>query len=778
MYINIIMKLDKINIINNIKIEYYNTTTNNKFINKHFLIFLFKHLFNKFNICLNRFISIDDINIIKYYFTDNDNFFNKLNNKFIDDKYYLYPKLLLYDYVTPLFIYYYIFIKKYILNKIHDIKLLDLSYNSDLFESCLFSYYNDNYNNIFYYKLNYNKLDDDKIIDIYKNLNIYDINKIQLDLDNIIKKYNNKNINICNLYVKINNIYDHFKQIYLILNILNDKGIFIMNLSYDHYDYFKSLLYILNSLFKIKYPNFMKYHRKLIIFYDYDKDSYFKYYNNLFKSIIDDKNDKYNNLFKIDINKNFNDKFNEIYNRYNNIRDIERLEHKINKICQINKLNENNKCFSFNEFLKLIQLLYDKSYISNINLCKKYNLDIRKNIKLKYDKIISKLKQQLYTMNNDEIFQINKIYDKTYKIHFNFNHNNKFDLYIKKMIDTTKKLYLTKFYLDSRNFDKWSKIEYITNIRRSIIKYLDKEYNIKNSRGFIKMFDILNLLNIIDFNKKEINTLHVCEAPGNFINSINYFIKSNNKNMIFNWYANSIFNKDKNYLGDEYGFISKYPNRWDRLNDNSGDITKLDNILYIKNKYKNIDFYTSDCGIEYDSLDQENSMILLNYSQILIGLIVNKIGGHLLVKIFLPLSKPLSFCLIFLLHQFYDKLYFIRSSGGSLVSSEFYLIGFNKLRNLNDNEFNELIKIYKMDNIDVNYSFYEEIPEYFFNKLNEISENFIKTQIKFLKRSFIYFDNRDILNNHIKYFNEAKDIYCKEWVIKNNFKILDKSLIL
>jgi hypothetical protein len=125
------------------------------------------------------------------------------------------------------------------------------------------------------------------------------------------------------------------------------------------------------------------------------------------------------------------------------------------------------------------------------------------------------------------------------------------------------------------------------------------------------------------------------------------------------------------------------------LSDNSGDITKLDNIIYIKNKYKDIDFYTSDCGIEYQTieemLDQENRMILLNYSQILIGLLVNKINGHMLIKLFLPISKPLSLSLIFLLYQYYEKLYFIRSSGGSQVSSEFYIIGFNKLNNLTHN---------------------------------------------------------------------------------------------
>jgi len=750
------MKLNKIDIIDiNINIT-YNIIKDDDKLNK----FIYKHLLNKYNMIFNRYIDLNEINNIRKSFCEDDNYFNKFNKKFKDNKYYIYNKILLYDYKSDLFIYYYIFMKKYIYNKFtfgDKLKILDLSLTSDLLESCLFSYYNDNFKNIFYYRLkNYNDDILNQIIDIYKDLKSYEINNKKLDYNKIIDYYKNKKINLCNIYDD-NNIYNHYINIYICLNILEENGIIILTLNKNNTIYSKSILYILNSLFDIKYNKIFIEDKITILLYNYDKNRYIKYYQDIFNNIINKLDEKITNIF------NFN------------------IENKYDKIFNNNNLIKSKECYKLEELLKLIQLSYDKNYINNINICKKYNLEIRPNIIKKYNNIISKLTQQLYSMNNDEIYIITNIENKNNNI-IKFNNDNNIDKYMFNIDDISKQLKMTKFYLDSRNFDKWTKIEYMINIRRSIVKYLEKEYEIKNSRGFIKMYDILNLIKIIDLDKKQINTLHVCEAPGNFINSINYYIKSYNKNIILNWNANSIYSKDKNYLSNEYGFISKYPDRWDKLKDGTGDITKLDNILYIKDKYKDIDFYTSDCGIEYQTieemLDQENRMILINYSQILIGLLVNKIGGHMLIKLFLPISKPLSLSLIYLLYQYYEKLYFIRSSGGSQVSSEFYIIGFNKLNHLTDNQINELFKIYINDKINSNYSFYDNIPDYFINKLNNITEQFIKTQIKSLKRTFIYFDNKFLLDEQKNDIDKAKQIYCTEWIKKNNFIKLDKQLLL
>jgi cap2 methyltransferase len=818
-------KINKLNIQSNIS---HNISYISNYNDQLLLIFLFKHLINNYNIILSRYISLNEINSIKYLFYEDKKYFDDYTKDLTNNVIFLHKRILIYDYISPLFIYYYcfykkyIFHKKYLLDKFKKINIFEISVTLGLFESCLFTYYNDNNTNINYYKLQYYDINDnnkkivnnvnisiDKIKNIYKDLKNYEINENYINtnfninnIHKIIHYYKNLNINICNLdhisiRLSFNNksipmIFNHFIQIYIMLNILEEDGICVLTLDYEHYDYYLNIFYILNSLFNLKYPKFIPDRRQLVILENYDKNRFINDYSNIFNNILLSFNDLFNkedytkitNIFDIQIDEEYKIFFRKMYNKYSNEKKIKKTEKKLNKICNIEEvIKTNNKCFYFNDFLNLIKILYDKNYLKNINFCKKFDLDIKPDIIKDYNKIISKLKQQLYTMNYDNMYIIEN-QNNNNRIKLNTNNNDNYKNYIDYIDDLSNKLKLMKFYIDSRDIKKWNEITTEINIRKAITNYLDKNYDIKNSRAFVKMYDILNLVNVIDFNKNEINTLHVCEAPGNFINAINYFIKLNKPEMKYNWNANSLKPiKGTKIFGDFFGFIRKYPNRWNWLKDDSGDITKLDNILYIKNKLKNIELYTSDCGTECNTveemLDQENKMILVTFSQILIGLMVNKIGGHMIIKLFLPITKPLSYSLLYLLHNYYEKLYFIKQSSGSLGSSEFYIVGYNKLKHLEEDDEKELLKIYLLKEKSSNYTLYETLPEYFISKLNNITELFIKEQKKYIKRSFIYYDNKDIYEDHkIKYIKEAKELYCKEWITKNNFKILDNKLKL
>ena len=817
-------KKDQIDIKYNIS---YNISYISNYNEQKLLIFLFKYLINNYNIILSRYITLNEINSIKNLFYEDNKYFEDYTKDLTNNVIFLYKRILIYDFISPLFIYYYCFYKKYIFHKFKKINIFEISITFGLFESCLFSYYNDNNTNINYYKLQYFDINEnnkkivnnfnitiDKIKNIYKDLKNYEINEnfinTNFNINNIhkiIEYYNKLNINVCNLdhiSIRLSNndkplpmIFNHFIQIYITLNILEDDGICVLTLDYDHYDYYLNIFYILNSLFNLKYPKFIPDRRQLVILENYDKNKFINNYSELFTKILlsfdnllnkEDCN-KITNIFDILIDEEYKIFFRKMYNKYSNENKIKKVEKKLNKICNVKEVSDNKKCFYFDDFLKLINILYYKNYLKNINFCKKFDLDVKPDIIKDYDKIISKLKQQLYTMNYDNMYIIDN-QNKNNKIKLDKNIDNNYKNYIDYIDKLSNKLKLIKFYIDSRDINKWNEITTEINIRKSITNYLDKEYNIKNSRAFVKMYDILNLVNVIDFNKNEINTLHVCEAPGNFINAINYFIKLNKPEMKYNWNANSLKPiKGTKILGDFFGFIRKYPNRWDWLKDNSGDITKLENILYIKNKFaegtsgKNIELYTSDCGTECNTveemLDQENKMILVTYSQILIGLMVNKIGGHMIIKLFLPITKPLSYSLLYLLHNYYEKLYFIKQSSGSLGSSEFYIVGYNKLKHLNEEDEKELLKIYLLNEKSSNYILYDTLPDYFISKLNNITELFIKEQYKYIKRSFIYYDNKDIYEDHKKiYIKEAKELYCKEWITKNNFKILDNKLKL
>ena len=111
------------------------------------------------------------------------------------------------------------------------------------------------------------------------------------------------------------------------------------------------------------------------------------------------------------------------------------------------------------------------------------------------------------------------------------------------------------------------------------------------------MYEMLEMFKIVNRNNDEINTFHACEAPGNFILAFNHFIKTKTKIKKFNWYAQTYNPKTKmvdksevlkdrygdiESIGDDFGIIKKYKERWDFGKDGIGDITKPENIEYYK----------------------------------------------------------------------------------------------------------------------------------------------------------------------------------------------------
>lgn len=102
-----------------------------------------------------------------------------------------------------------------------------------------------------------------------------------------------------------------------------------------------------------------------------------------------------------------------------------------------------------------------------------------------------------------------------------------------------------------------------------------------------------------------VTSLHIAEAPGNFIVSLNHYLQMEQRRLSWDWLANTyrdplvkdqkvkVWQVDSNksktqpqssskdetgYLGDTYGLIAKYPDRWLFGSDCDGDITSANNI--------------------------------------------------------------------------------------------------------------------------------------------------------------------------------------------------------
>ena len=101
---------------------------------------------------------------------------------------------------------------------------------------------------------------------------------------------------------------------------------------------------------------------------------------------------------------------------------------------------------------------------------------------------------------------------------------------------------------ETKNLIKYEKIKSVIRVYGNTLKeYLRKKkifYENHNvSQAWLKFQEILVKTNIVP-PRKNITSMHYCESPGNFILSLEYYIKKNYKKL--NWNAQTLnFNSKK-----------------------------------------------------------------------------------------------------------------------------------------------------------------------------------------------------------------------------------------
>ena len=771
------------------------------------------------NISKEEFIKIKEKILLKYPYNENETYKPLTLNKI----YLIKNDILSYHSLSDRFIYNIILINKYLAN-VKKINLLDLTITSGLIEALFYKkiainidkyLFNNNYiglNDRFIYDIKtLEKLYKKKInyFNEYKD-NLLNLELIEKIIDNRKNSYNLLYINTTRVLFKLvkeeldYNDYGQIEILYKLyfgLNLLEEGGNCILNIfsfNYDNKELIKNLLYFLLLFFEIEYKTIVKNSTSDIFLSNFNKDIFNKkkehlkdvllklekkredeYFlcNSNEKKIISNKFYDIINIF--DFEKEYDDKYNDFFEKIINkifaVKLDKIIEEKAIEICPTLE-----NCFTIDKILELGTKTFNNNLQNNIDLLEENGLHV--NIIYKNKNIDEKNKAYCYNLNFNRIYYLNNnnIEEFTY-IKLTDKLINKLSLFNKINTDIN----LVKFYIECRNVEKWYKISNIINIRNYITKYIKEKYNITVSKAFCKMYDILSQFPIINLNKSKIKTFHSCEVPGHFINAFNYWIKAHNSNIEFDWTGNSLnpFNESnkKKYSGlynDVYGFIKKYNNRWDWGADNTGDISSKKNLLYYENKYKNmeIDIFTSDCGLgANEEFEQEGSLCFLSISQLLLGLLILKIGGNAICKIFIPFTKPLSLSILYIYTMYFEKIYVIKPSSGSLANSEVYIVGLNKKYHLSENNKKVLFDV--LENIDMEKSLFTDFSDNFIEEMSELSNMFIRLQEEYLNRSYFYYDNPKIFDkDKFEYMFDAKQKYAQKWITDNNFKLIDKPL--
>lgn len=337
----------------------------------------------------------------------------------------------------------------------------------------------------------------------------------------------------------------------------------------------------------------------------------------------------------------------------------------------------------------------------------------------------------------------------------------------KKKIDTVSYLWDTmKIYTNPYEFIHTN----VPNHQNSVSNYKPI------SRAFFKLLEIYNLFNILDYDRP-INTFHLAEGPGGFIEAT-LFLRNNKKD---NYHGMTLIDKNNSVPGWKKSkkFLEKFPNiSLEGGSDNTGDLFNEENFKYCSQKYGNsLDIITGDGGIDFsnDYNDQENLAARLITTQIFYALSMQKIGGTFVLKMF-DIFNKCSVDAIYLLSLYYEKVYIVKPYTSRYANSEKYVVCLNYIKPLTKKlkiKFWGILKILKsIDFKKYNISSILDIKQnlYFMNNIEEINIILGQRQIENILFTIKMIKNKEKYNEKITKFKTNNIQRCIKWCENNNIQ--------
>jgi 23S rRNA U2552 (ribose-2'-O)-methylase RlmE/FtsJ len=292
------------------------------------------------------------------------------------------------------------------------------------------------------------------------------------------------------------------------------------------------------------------------------------------------------------------------------------------------------------------------------------------------------------------------------------------------------------------------------------------------SRSFFKMIELSFFLKSMIDDINPINTFHLAEGPGGFIEAIAHLRK--NKEDTYTGMTILSDENDQNIPAWKKSahFLKENPNvNIETGQDGTGNILSFTNYEYCKEKYKSsMDIITGDGGFDFsvDFNKQEINIANLLFAQIAFALVMQKPGGMFVLKIFDCFMQH-TIELLAILASFYEHVYITKPQTSRYANSEKYIVCLGFIR-ISDNFMIYLDQAFKkMSSITALplHFLNSPIPHLFLMKVDEYNSIFGQQQIENIHYTLSLIENRfktDKIDNLIKQ-NVQK---CIQWCIKHS----------
>jgi len=333
--------------------------------------------------------------------------------------------------------------------------------------------------------------------------------------------------------------------------------------------------------------------------------------------------------------------------------------------------------------------------------------------KMKETSLIDKL----FDINN-RVVQVGRLIDSRKDFSKPASSSDKFDLQLLNWTIVNKTF---RYYKHPSDIEK---IHLDVLVRKTI-------WDNRVSQAWLKMMEILVDCNIVRDGSGVYRSFHFCEAPGTFINCLNYYIHTKTHYKAFEWMAQSLNPKIAD-IGDDYKLIKNYPDRWNWGADRTGDISNPANIEHYRKliEDRNVQLITSDCGVPSSNPNYEN----VAFHSLLAILTCLPRGGTMIYKVLTPIDSPAIWNAIYQCYCSFKELIFFKPVQ-NLHSREFYIIGkgysvanFSLLTDPTGDSYpREFVEqmLHAIETIDTQYIYAIERNIYYLDNFKQLKPDFI-----------------------------------------------------
>nr|XP_004659620.2 cap-specific mRNA (nucleoside-2'-O-)-methyltransferase 2 [Jaculus jaculus]XP_044992146.1 cap-specific mRNA (nucleoside-2'-O-)-methyltransferase 2 [Jaculus jaculus]XP_044992151.1 cap-specific mRNA (nucleoside-2'-O-)-methyltransferase 2 [Jaculus jaculus] len=253
-------------------------------------------------------------------------------------------------------------------------------------------------------------------------------------------------------------------------------------------------------------------------------------------------------------------------------------------------------------------------------------------------------------------------------------------------LDLKNSLNGVKNLLNDKKLDEWHEHTAFTNKAGKVIAHVKKSVNAELcTQAWCKFHEILCSFPVIPqeaFQSGKLNSLHLCEAPGAFIASLNHYLKSHPFPCDWSWVANTLnpyheANDNLVMIMDDR-LIANTLDQWYFGPDNTGDIMTLKYLTGLQDflsSMATIHLVTADGSFDCQGNpgEQETLVSSLHYCEVVTALTTLGNGGSFVLKMF-TLFEHCSINLMYLLNCSFDQVHVFKPATSKAGNSEVYVV--------------------------------------------------------------------------------------------------------